>query len=408
MMMTILYRYSGETGTYTNPFTDVGSNRYYTNPIGWAYSIGLANGITDTTFEPDTTMNQQQLLTFLYRYATKYLNISYGSFSADLTGYTDYSLVNTYSKAAYQWALAYHIYDPGTSNYLYPRKSSTRADVALFITRFSFYIEGFTNSDTFTFNNSAYSASNTKGDLSSVYRMSNEVITLTKNTITSVSPSQITTLHTRLDEMLGSTNNGLCYGSCLAIYLDKIGKIDFNINTCNAATMSAVPKPRTNLAVESILTFYFFAQFIESNKPAFSAQRSTTSTPSTSFATLLTRISNAIDTYGPVFITLTGYNAELSTTYTHAVIFESYSLSYSNGTPIYTFNCLDPNHYFVSYGTYKMSYIPAGELFEYGILGVDPGSTEYFITKIECFTKNEMDFYDSYDFDTQYNTKSFS
>lgn len=104
MIVTILYRYAGVSGTYNHPFTDVASNRYYSNPIGWAYTIGLASGITDTTFAPDQALNREQLLTFLYRYATICLSITYSTFTNDITGYSDYANVGKFARTSYQWA----------------------------------------------------------------------------------------------------------------------------------------------------------------------------------------------------------------------------------------------------------------------------------------------------------------
>lgn len=401
MMMTILYRYSGETGTYTNPFTDVGSNRYYTNPIGWAYSIGLANGITDTTFEPDTTLNQQQLLTFLYRYATKYLNISYGSFSTDLTGYTDYSLVNTYSKAAYQWALAYHIYDPGTSNYLYPRKSSTRADVALFITRFSFNIEKFKTTDQFSFTNSIYDSTTKTGDLSTTYRMTTIDKQLALDIINkNCSSSQAEDLTAKLTNMIGSPNIGLCFGMSVAIFLDKIGKINFNVSAGNVVSMSKVVKPRLNLSVDSALFFYQFAQFIPSGKKGYIYNLNENSSK---FYNTISQIPSMLSAEGPMILCFYGNQYDSSGNiieWGHAVIIESYSAPTAN-SQYHTLQCIDPNS--TGKTTYQIAYVDHSiDLYDGIIVNTDYGTT-FFINKLVFMPKAALDLYNSYDYDGPYN-----
>lgn len=406
MFVTILYRYSGETGTYTNPFTDVGSNRYYTNPIGWAAAYGIVKGITETTFEPDTTLTRQQLLTILYRYAKEYLGITYSeAFTTVIATYADYSTVMTSAREAYKWALQYHLYQP-SANYLHPRTTVIRADVALYITRFSLYIESFTDQSTFSFNNDAYTSSTPSGDLSAKYRMSNDLITLTKNSIVATAPAQISELHNRLDNMIGSTNYGLCYGSCIATYLDKIGKIDFNKNTCNSATLDTVPDPRTNLAVESVLLYYQFAQYINANQPAISAEYSTT-TYSEAFSKILATVCDTLTEYGPVILIYKGYKVDNPALLEHAIIVESCSISYSNGQPVYTFTCLDPNYNFRQNYTFRMSFIIGEDgFFENAILAYN-GYDEFYFIKISVITRDQLDFYDTYDFDGQYNTKSY-
>ncbi|MGM9662459.1 MAG: S-layer homology domain-containing protein [Oscillospiraceae bacterium] len=51
-----------------NPFTDVKTGAYYTDAAAWAVEEGITTGKTTTTFEPDTTCNRANIVTFLYRY----------------------------------------------------------------------------------------------------------------------------------------------------------------------------------------------------------------------------------------------------------------------------------------------------------------------------------------------------
>ena len=50
-----------------NPFTDVPAGAYYTDAVQWAVQQGIAAGTSDTTFSPDATLTQDQMLTFLCR-----------------------------------------------------------------------------------------------------------------------------------------------------------------------------------------------------------------------------------------------------------------------------------------------------------------------------------------------------
>ncbi len=50
-----------------HPFTDLQKNEYYYNAVLWAVENGITNGMTDTTFAPNTTCTRGHIVTFLYR-----------------------------------------------------------------------------------------------------------------------------------------------------------------------------------------------------------------------------------------------------------------------------------------------------------------------------------------------------
>ena len=51
----------------SNPFTDVAAGRFYYDAVLWAVENGITNGMTATTFAPDTSCTRGQIVTFLYR-----------------------------------------------------------------------------------------------------------------------------------------------------------------------------------------------------------------------------------------------------------------------------------------------------------------------------------------------------
>ena len=68
-LVTALYRLAGSPEvTAENPFTDVAADAEYYNAVMWAYTKGVVGGITDTTYEPDSPLQRQQVATMLYRY----------------------------------------------------------------------------------------------------------------------------------------------------------------------------------------------------------------------------------------------------------------------------------------------------------------------------------------------------
>ena len=66
-IVTFLWRAEGSPIVEgEHPFTDV-KNDFYTDAAIWAYSKGIANGLTETTFGPNAACSRSQIVTFLYR-----------------------------------------------------------------------------------------------------------------------------------------------------------------------------------------------------------------------------------------------------------------------------------------------------------------------------------------------------
>jgi len=58
---------SADTIKAYNPFTDVDDSASYANAVLWAKEAGVTSGVTDTTFEPNSTCTRAQVVTFLWR-----------------------------------------------------------------------------------------------------------------------------------------------------------------------------------------------------------------------------------------------------------------------------------------------------------------------------------------------------
>ena len=70
-IVVFLWRMAGEPKAVNrnNPFTDVKEGSYCYEAVLWAVENGITNGTTKTTFEPRTTCNRGQIVTFLWRAA---------------------------------------------------------------------------------------------------------------------------------------------------------------------------------------------------------------------------------------------------------------------------------------------------------------------------------------------------
>lgn len=211
-----------------------------------------------------------------------------------------------------------------------------------------------------------------------------------------------------LNDYIDSPNLGLCYGFCVAAYLDKLGKIDFNTNTCNATTINNVPKPYTDCVVESALLYFHIAQFISANTPSYYSKYGADDESTVDFTNMLATTRRLLTNTGPVILALIGYETESASEYGHAILVESCSVSYVDLQPVYTFQCYDPNYAGTSESTFTLSYIsdPDNQLYNW-ILASDDYGFEYYIVEIRCITKDDFTFFDTYDFDLEYNSKSY-
>ena len=68
-VVTFLYRTMGspEMEVGEDPFEDVSADQWFAVPVMWAVQEGITNGLTATTFGPDSICNRAQIVTFLYR-----------------------------------------------------------------------------------------------------------------------------------------------------------------------------------------------------------------------------------------------------------------------------------------------------------------------------------------------------
>ena len=136
MLVTVLYRAAGEptvTGI-TNKFTDNKQGQYYYNAVLWASNMGIVNGATATTFDPDGKITREQIAAILYRYAG-----SPAASSSALNGFADQSAVSSYAVTAMQWAVGNGIITGVSTNgrtTLSAKNNATRAQVSVMLHRF--------------------------------------------------------------------------------------------------------------------------------------------------------------------------------------------------------------------------------------------------------------------------------
>ena len=135
MLVTVLYRAAGEptvTGI-TNKFTDNKQGQYYYNAVLWASNMGIVNGATATTFDPNGNVTREQIAAILYRYEGS------PTVTGSLSGYPDQAQVSSFAVTAMQWAVGTGIITGVSTNgrtTLSAKNNATRAQVSVMLHRF--------------------------------------------------------------------------------------------------------------------------------------------------------------------------------------------------------------------------------------------------------------------------------
>lgn len=135
MLVTVLYRISGDSGQYANFFLDVPANAWYTKAVSWAAGKGITAGTAAGRFSPDDPVTREQAVTFLYRYAS-ILNAAPTSQRSDLTHYSDVNQISVYAREPISWAAASTIFVGSGNGKLSPQGTATRAQLAKMIVVF--------------------------------------------------------------------------------------------------------------------------------------------------------------------------------------------------------------------------------------------------------------------------------
>lgn len=129
MVVTMLWRLAGEPEPKgTNAFTDL-TYKYYVKAINWAAENGVVNGMGDRKFAPDEGVTREQLVTMVYRYAKEYCGQDVSK-TADLK-FKDSSKVSNFAKDAVKWSVAVKIINGyPEDNTFRPANIATRAEFA--------------------------------------------------------------------------------------------------------------------------------------------------------------------------------------------------------------------------------------------------------------------------------------
>ena len=139
MLVTVLYRIDGSEPVSNQEracFDDI-AGAYYTDAVAWAYSNGIVNGVSASSFAPNRIVTRQEAVTIFYRYCVDGAAASAES-SAELNGFADRSHVAGYATEAFSWAVATGLVEgsvSGSKVYLNPTNNLNRAQAAVLLQR---------------------------------------------------------------------------------------------------------------------------------------------------------------------------------------------------------------------------------------------------------------------------------
>lgn len=132
--VTVLHNMENKPAvSYKNTFKDVYKDKWYTNPIIWAYNNDIVAG-SGKYFGTHENITREQLAQMLYNYA-KFKGYKCKIDIGALAGYTDGMIISSWAKNAMNWAVTQGIMK-GKGLRLDPKGAATRAECAAMIRNF--------------------------------------------------------------------------------------------------------------------------------------------------------------------------------------------------------------------------------------------------------------------------------
>ena len=121
------------------PFTDVPEGAWYQKAVTWAHSVGIVNGVTDTTFSPNANITRQDFVLMLMRYLNNVRMVDRTWKPDDLSRFVDAGSVGFWALDAMKDAVAINAISGVTVDgrlYIQPARNATRAEAAKILMMF--------------------------------------------------------------------------------------------------------------------------------------------------------------------------------------------------------------------------------------------------------------------------------
>lgn len=136
MVVTVLGRVAGvKDEGRTTKFTDVANGAYYEEYVAWAVENGIANGVSETEFNPNRNITREELAVMFANYI-KYTGKDYGEIEE--IDYNDKDLISLWAIDAVKTLKSYNVMKGNSENNFSPKAVATRAEVAVVF--YNFYM----------------------------------------------------------------------------------------------------------------------------------------------------------------------------------------------------------------------------------------------------------------------------
>nr|MCR4804272.1 S-layer homology domain-containing protein [Clostridia bacterium] len=140
-IVEILWKLAGSPEAGACPFTDVAAGSPYARAAAWAYEHGVAAGMGDGRFAPESPVTREQLAALLRAYVIALGKEDLLNSSAELTAFLDATDISSWAKDYVSWIVGLGLIGGTASGYLLPRGETTRAQLAVIITQYCSKIE---------------------------------------------------------------------------------------------------------------------------------------------------------------------------------------------------------------------------------------------------------------------------
>lgn len=132
MLVTMLYRLSGDEATGENVFSDISADAWFKDAANWASQTGITTGYGDGTFGADHEITRQQLVVMLMRYA----KLKEMDTTAENADFKDNGEISDWAQSAVNWAKAKGVISGRDDGSFDPASGATRGEIAAVFMRF--------------------------------------------------------------------------------------------------------------------------------------------------------------------------------------------------------------------------------------------------------------------------------
>lgn len=133
--VTFLWRAAGApVSDSALPFTDLHDNEEAAAAIRWAYDKEIVKGISDSLFDPDSSVTREQLATFIYRYV-KALGCGFSDDWMFLLDYDDAGEISSWANEAMHWCVMNSVVNGYGDRILDPQGTAYRSQVVAMLHR---------------------------------------------------------------------------------------------------------------------------------------------------------------------------------------------------------------------------------------------------------------------------------